>query len=307
VELAEAQRAAGRASDARATFDEALDLARRVDDAEAFATTALTWASVPVDVQRELDDVIAVLDEAADRLPTGDGSLRASVLGRSAFSKAWRNDPDARARSDEAIAMARRIGDRDALARALAWSESTRSSFERCEPGGPWDELRALAAESEPRTWSDGDRLRAATVDLDHVAAVAAVVDAVHHARRADARAAIAALRARPSAALPDVSVRIDLAEGALDVLDGDVAGADARCRALLDLAARRDLRNLWLLTSALLVDVRRWQGRLAELAPWFERRSGRSGSSPSRPSRPTVVTRPLPRRWSSRSPRCRR
>ena len=269
VELAAAERGAARASAAKQRFVEALALGRTLGDPELVAETALAWASVPVDVRRELHEVIDTLRAVADDLPAVDGALRALVLGRMAFSMGWANLPDARATSDEAIAMARRVGDDDVLAQVLQWAESTRTAFELAAPGGCHDESLRLTAHRH---------------DPEHAthAALRRLLRAVHVGDRDAADAALADALARlAEASLPDVALRVAKAQGDLWVLDGDLGAADARASELFDQAARHDVRNLWLYASSLLYDVRRAQGRLGELAPWFDRVADRGERVP--------------------------
>jgi len=68
---------------------------------------------------------------------------------------------------------------------------------------------------------------------------------------------------------------------GHLALADGDIGAAERASTALLDRAMRLDLPNLFLLASSLLYDVRRAQGRLAELLPWFARRAERGERIP--------------------------
>lgn len=116
----EAQRQAGDSA-YRATLLEGARLARELGDAERLARAALAnnrgFFSAAAGVDRER---VAVLDEALEAHGALDSAVRASLLAQLAIELF--PDPDWRRRvalSDEALAMARRIGDARTLARTL--------------------------------------------------------------------------------------------------------------------------------------------------------------------------------------------
>jgi tetratricopeptide (TPR) repeat protein len=117
--LAAARMAAGEVADARAGFERAAALARRTGDGEQLARAAFglgvefTAGTVDELEVRLLEEALAVLGET-------DSILRARVLGRLAKALQSAPDPDRRAGlSQEAVAMARRIGDPVSLAAVL--------------------------------------------------------------------------------------------------------------------------------------------------------------------------------------------
>jgi DNA-binding SARP family transcriptional activator len=255
-----ALRLAGSESHAKRAFAEAVEVARAIGDRERAANIVLTWTSIPVDVRRELGETIGVLQDALDDLPTGDDPLRAQLMARLAFSLAWARHPEARATADAAIAMARRTGDRGALARALQYSTSSRDQFEAYDPAGCAGELHGLLPEIDDPvlaaqalySWLTGCIQRADHSGVDR--ALGELHGLVERHRLLEAEFRLAAL------------------EGHLALGRGQVDVADRVAADLLDRAARTDLRNLFLFASALLYDVRRAQGRLAELLGWFDR-----------------------------------
>src|SRR5262245_19625901 len=115
--------AALRASDtqkARAAFEQAAQDAANLEDAEALARAALGYqdARIPTGVVDPTE--VRLLESAMEALGTGDSSLRAQVvlgLGRSLLYSA--KPERARALADEALAIARRVGEPVALAKAL--------------------------------------------------------------------------------------------------------------------------------------------------------------------------------------------
>src|SRR5207244_3226201 len=120
-----AQWKAGDGPAARETFRQAADIARRIGDAPLMARSALGFAgegsrllwvrSAVVDQPR-----IELLEEALHRLGDGDQGLRAQLLARLAINLYWAPQPErVLALSEEAITLARRLGDPCQLAAAL--------------------------------------------------------------------------------------------------------------------------------------------------------------------------------------------
>jgi DNA-binding SARP family transcriptional activator len=115
-----AQLRAGRLRDARGTFGRAAEIARRTGAVEHLALAALGFhgmytAAGEVDRER-----IELLEEARTALGFTDSALRARVLARLADSLLWVAGERALQLSEEAVAMARRVGDTRALLEALA-------------------------------------------------------------------------------------------------------------------------------------------------------------------------------------------
>ena len=143
--LASAQADAGRWEAARAGFARAASAARAADAGATFARAALghpgsTWEHYNTEDAAS----IALLEEALERLPEGDSSLRAQVLARLPVHLHFVVDvPEERVleTADAAVAMARRLGDADALVAAL-----TAAQHARWRPGRAADRL-PIAAE----------------------------------------------------------------------------------------------------------------------------------------------------------------
>jgi AAA ATPase domain len=126
LRLGDAQWRSGDGSAARLTFERAIDAGRRTGDPEVLARAALgslTALGFPLLYSRFQvgGPVVALLDEALAALPAGDSSLRARLLARLALEVGSGNEPVERrvAISEQAIAMARRVGDSEALVAAL--------------------------------------------------------------------------------------------------------------------------------------------------------------------------------------------
>ena len=127
IALAEAQNRAGDAVRANANFERAAALARTMGDPERLAAAALRAGPLSylgiVDTNPEQ---VQLLEEALSALPEGDSHLRAMIMARLGLFAAYTSGlPAAGARqrarelNTEAVAMARRLGDRNALGYAL--------------------------------------------------------------------------------------------------------------------------------------------------------------------------------------------
>jgi tetratricopeptide (TPR) repeat protein len=117
--LGEAQRAAGDLAPARASYEQAATVAKRIGAAELLARAALgLGVEFTVGV---VDDVeIRLLEEALTALGNGDSPLRARVLARLAKALLWTRQEDRRAAlSEQAVQVARRVGDPGTLAAVL--------------------------------------------------------------------------------------------------------------------------------------------------------------------------------------------
>ena len=118
-----AQSRSGDSGAARETFLRAADLARRIDSPERLARAALGYGAGlgGFEFGRVDEGLVALLGEAREMLGDEDGSLNARVLGRLATELYFSDRLEERvALADEALAMARRIGDRATLASTLS-------------------------------------------------------------------------------------------------------------------------------------------------------------------------------------------
>ena len=121
--LGTAQSRAGNARGARETFLRAAGLARKLDSPQRLARAALGYGAGMGGFEFGLvDDVlIGLLQEARDALGSADDPLHARVLGRTATELYYSDRADERvALSREAVAMARRLGDRATIASTLS-------------------------------------------------------------------------------------------------------------------------------------------------------------------------------------------
>jgi predicted ATPase len=117
--LGQAQRAASDLTAARASYEQAATVAKRIGAADPLARAALgLGVEFTVGV---VDDVeIRLLEEALTALGEADSVLRARVLARLAKALLWTRQEDRRAAlSEQAVQVARRVGDPGTLAAVL--------------------------------------------------------------------------------------------------------------------------------------------------------------------------------------------
>ena len=125
LRLGDARWRAGDTRAARASFEEAAELARRLDDGGMLAEAALGYVTglggFLLFARFEAGATgIGLLEEALAALPVEDSPLRARVLARLAVEMAPSNEVERRVElSDEAVAMARRLDDPEAVVTAL--------------------------------------------------------------------------------------------------------------------------------------------------------------------------------------------
>jgi tetratricopeptide (TPR) repeat protein len=121
--LGTAQSRGGNARGARETFLRAAGLARKLDSPERLARAALGYGAGMGGFEFGLvdDALVGLLQEARDALGPADSPLLARVLGRTATELYYSDRGDERAGlSEEAVAMARRLGDRATIASTLS-------------------------------------------------------------------------------------------------------------------------------------------------------------------------------------------
>jgi energy-coupling factor transporter ATP-binding protein EcfA2 len=114
--------AAERAEESKQVLGEASALARRTGNGELLARVALSWRGGELrPILRQADhQFLALLREALTACPPGDSRLRCLLLASWARCAYWDiGDRDGIAACDEAVAMARRLGDPEAVTNAL--------------------------------------------------------------------------------------------------------------------------------------------------------------------------------------------
>jgi DNA-binding CsgD family transcriptional regulator/tetratricopeptide (TPR) repeat protein len=256
LELGTANHRAGRAVEARQSFEQAAGIARALEDPELLAWAAIGYedASWRPAIHHGM---LPLLEEAATALGDVDSPLRVRVLSGLARALDMIGEPERAAivRS-AAIGLARRLDDRAGLATVLVnayWSRGTT----------PIEEILDMLAEARTLSEQLGDTEMQADAMSWLVPAYVAVAD-IPAARRA-----VLALREMAEATRQPFMLHVAEHYGAaLALSDGRLAEAEAM--------AHRSERAGRLLTGRdasgthgiQMFSLRREQGRLAELAP---------------------------------------
>jgi tetratricopeptide (TPR) repeat protein len=116
LSLGEAQYRAGFGDESRATFQRASEIARRIENAECLARAVLGIGVMPTDPTVIDQTRLALIDEALRSVGIRDSPARAMLLACESWELHWSVDIARRdALSDEAVAMARRLGDPSTL------------------------------------------------------------------------------------------------------------------------------------------------------------------------------------------------
>ena len=126
LRLGDSQWRSGDGTEARMTFEEAIEVGRRLANGELLAQAALGYVTALggflLYARFEVGGTgVGLLEEALAGLPAGDSSLRAHLLAHLALEMWSGHEPVEQrvAVSQEAIEMARRLGDSEALVTAL--------------------------------------------------------------------------------------------------------------------------------------------------------------------------------------------
>ncbi len=248
---------AGRSLDALQSFRQASEIARAPGEGELLARAAIgfertCWRPGLVDQgAREL------LEEASAALAAEDSTLRVGVLGGLARALEFQGaSEEADIVRQNAIAMARRIGDRRGLAAVLMgayWGRPTRSL----------PEILEMLAEARDLAGETGDVDSQAEAMEWRVSALMALGQ-IGPARAELARTYELARRSRQ----PFILHVAEHYDSTLALLEGRLAAAEAaaeRSREWGRLLVGRDASGVY---GVQMFGVRREQGRLAELAP---------------------------------------
>jgi tetratricopeptide (TPR) repeat protein len=262
--LGDAQMRAGDGADARETFLEAAEIARRRGLPEELAHAALGYGGRFV-WARSFDDphLVPLLQEALRELPDVDGPARVRLMARLAGGPLRDTEPveHRRRMGQEAVDMARRLGDSDTLAYAL--------DGQHCADMGPGSVERrtAIAEELLEISRATGDKERAF---VGH--------DYSHHSLLESgdivgAKEAYAAL-VREAERLRQPAQRWFAAVNGikLALFEGRFAGLNELIREATALGRSTRSRNVGMAADLQTYALRREQGRLAEVADVVER-----------------------------------
>jgi DNA-binding CsgD family transcriptional regulator/tetratricopeptide (TPR) repeat protein len=268
LELGTARHRAGRAVDALTAYGEAAELATSLGDAGLLARAAIgyeeaCWRPVITDPA-----AVELLERAAAALGDEPSELRVRVLGglARALEIRGRHARGAEVR-DDAVAMARQIGDRHALARVLVgsyWDRGTRSQ----------QKILAMLTEARDIAYALGDdELR--TEAMNWRVSSFLELFAMESARRE-----VVAVREMAETTAQPFNLHVaDHSASAIALCEGRLADAEAmaeRSHEWSRLLTGRDASGVY---GIQMFGVRREQGRLAELAPVVRMLAGRGGA----------------------------
>jgi hypothetical protein len=260
IEIGEAEAAVGRVEASRSALREAAAIARASGRVESLARAALAWpisaASLAFPGHYLDPDGTALVEEALAALPPGDGALRARLLAAIASAHAERDRVAA-----DALAMARRCANADALAAALVARH-----WALWEPAHTEKRL-ALAEELVALADRRGDVVSALRGEAAQIADLLELGDRAGLDRVAHAFESRLARVAIPRF----VFMRESLA-ALLAFLDGRLDASERRAAAALAIGRAAEIPEASALFGAQLLLVRREQGRIGELLPAFER-----------------------------------
>jgi AAA ATPase-like protein len=248
--------------DRSSTFRQAIELARGLGSADRLARAALGaggrfYAPGPIDVPE-----VELLDEALAELPAGDSALRVRLLARQAQNLVC-GEPAARAPelADEAVAMARRLGEPEALAVALIGRHATLLHADHAT------ERRRIAEEALAMAGELG------AVEISALARHWLLYDVTELGELADARQRQGELELLAADLQQPLYRHASLVwRGVLEALAGRFEIAERLARESVDLAERARAPDARAHFTAQLVGLRREQGRLGELLPELER-----------------------------------
>jgi DNA-binding CsgD family transcriptional regulator len=260
LDLGWAHHRAGQTLEALAAFQSVAAYARAHDDTEILARAAIGFEEACWRPAIAHDEAAALLDEATRALGHQDSPLKARALAWQsralAYSRAWERSAKARA---EAVAMARRLGDRRALAAALLQAYTGRGTLALKEVLAMLTEARELGEEL-----GDPELVAAA-----HDWAIVAHVDLcdLDGARRETQELRRAAEHTRQ----PFPMYAAELHGSVLALCDGRLAQAEALAQRAFEWSRHMSGPPRSAEYGLHLFGIRREQGRLAELKPLVE------------------------------------
>jgi tetratricopeptide (TPR) repeat protein len=297
IRQGEAHLAAGDIPAARDAYQHAAVLAGGRGDAEQLARAALGLGAGFGGFEVKLFDPVQVelLEEALAALDARPSPLRAWVLARLSVALSF-VDGDARrlSLSEEAVAMARQVGDESALGYALAGHCDAIPGPDHCETRlAEATEVVCLARAAGDRPLELlGRRLRlVALMELGEVGAADAEID----------RFAQVADQVRQ----PLYRWYVPLWRGMRDLMRGETAAAARQCTVAHDIGVLAHSDNARMLTFTQWWVRQRYEGRFADadraMAELFEPGSGRASLTPAGWPYPAVVAAQLGERERAR------
>jgi class 3 adenylate cyclase len=258
LELGQAQRRAGRFVLARETFESAAAIARELGDTASLARAALGMSAL-TEVGRVDEAIVALIEESLAAVGTEDSLLRVELLSGLAQELVWRDPRGEAARlSQEAIEVARRLGDPRTLALVLGRQVFTLVAA----PDSPRQRL-ANAEEMQELAERAGDRELAVLAHVYRLVALLELGDVASADLEIDTYAQLA-----EDLRQPQHLWHVPLLRGMRAMMDGRFAEAER----LAEEARRGGERAQEPLSAQLyalqLAVMRRHQGRMDEMVP---------------------------------------
>jgi len=269
IELGEAWSTADDLSRARPILSEAIDLAQTLGLPRRAARATLAYCRLWPDLWRTDSHVATLLEQALASLPETDDPLRARLLARQAQERSRATvRPSETVQAASAVAMARRCGDRHALAHALL------ASLYSDWPDRP-EHLSSVAQEI---------RLLAESVEDVDLCAHAAVLAGAAHAAQGDMAAAIRAHRrlrtCLHSSRRPSHRAALLMAEGSAAACAGDLDRALAYSATAGELARRQGMNALAGLQQFQWTAIAIERGRIVDVGDTVDRAVAASGNN---------------------------
>jgi len=261
LRLGRAELRAGQAG-ARRSLLRAFDLARELDDPARMAEAVLaTNRGFFSRIGRTDHDLVAALEYAIAAQPPGDDDVLARLLAALASEMVWSNDGERRFQlSDDALAMARRIGDRRTIANVLLLRSMTISAPDTlAQRVAECDELLSIAEELH----DPGLEFQAAF----HGSGTAM------EAGKVEAASEMVALAGELARELnqPILLFHTSMMRTSRLIFEGALDEAEQGAHRTLELGQRANQGGEALIFfSELSLEIRRWQGRLPEMLPEF-------------------------------------
>lgn len=257
LELGTALYCAGRSVDSVQAFREAAEIARRQGAGELLARAAIGLENACWRPGLHDQGARELLDEASAALATDDSTLRVSLLAGLARALEFQGNSDrAKTVRDEAIAMARRIGDRRGLATVLLgayWARDTTSLRDTLETLAEardlGEDIGDIEIQAEAMEWRVAALMELGDIDAAH-RELTDSIELARHTRQ------------------PFIIHVSEHYASTLALLEGRLAESEAaaeRSREWGRLLTGRDASGVY---GVQMFSIRREQGRLAEFAP---------------------------------------
>jgi tetratricopeptide (TPR) repeat protein len=256
--LGESQHHVGRIAESMETFRQTAELAASLESPEVLARAALGYDEPRWRCNLMEDTAIDLLSNALDKLDDEDSELRVRLLAHLARASLGKTPKgELTAILDEAIAMARRIGDPGALIESLR----TRLNLDR-EPGGIADRVR-LIDEMLPLAQQIDDKYLLMELSAYRAYDLVALGDTVGRDRDLEA------LRQNSvDVAEPFYEYMYETMAVAPAIDAGEFGKAEQMAMAAFETGQQLGVDNNQGVMGVQMFTIRREQGRLAEIAP---------------------------------------